>query len=165
VPPDIFPQVARATLADEAFALHFLQDSFAAGQITGTWRNSAVRKGTHDYYNEHGLEVDTWDHHRYVALGDAYMQPEDAERAAAAVRHSLAELASAVGGKITVSIPADVNETEPEGFDVFQATRFPSASGGADILAVVPIIAETPEPGLEAAKENCHAFDPSWDLL
>jgi hypothetical protein len=30
------------------FALHFREDSFAAGHVTGNWGNSAVRKGTHD---------------------------------------------------------------------------------------------------------------------
>ena len=71
VAPDSSSQAVRATLADEAFALHFLEDSFAAGHVAGTWGDSAVRKGTHDYYSEQGLEVVTWDHHRFVALGDA----------------------------------------------------------------------------------------------
>jgi hypothetical protein len=49
--------LVRAALADEAFALHFLEDGFAAGYATGTWGNTAVRKGTHDYYSEHGLAL------------------------------------------------------------------------------------------------------------
>ena len=44
-------------LADEAFALHFLEDGFSAGHVAGIWGNAALRKGTHDYYDEHGLEV------------------------------------------------------------------------------------------------------------
>jgi hypothetical protein len=90
-----YAQAVRATLADEAFALHFLQDSFAAGHFVGTWGNAAVRKGTHDYYNEHGLEAVSWDNQRFVTLGDANMRPGDADHAAAAVRESLAQLASA----------------------------------------------------------------------
>ncbi len=43
-----------SALADEAFALHFLEDVFASGHIAGTWGNASVRKGTHDYYNERG---------------------------------------------------------------------------------------------------------------
>ena len=50
-----------SALADEAFALHFLEDAFAAGHTAGTWGNAAQRKGTHDYYNERGLEITTWD--------------------------------------------------------------------------------------------------------
>ena len=52
--------LARAMLADEAFALHFLQDTFAAGHVAGTWGDVSQRKGTHDYYNAAGLEVFTW---------------------------------------------------------------------------------------------------------
>jgi hypothetical protein len=93
-------QVALAALADEAFAAHFLEDSFAAGHMAGTWGKAAVRKGTHDYYNEHGLEMVTWSGQRFVAQGDAYMRPQDAERAAAAVRDSLAQLLGALDGKV-----------------------------------------------------------------
>jgi hypothetical protein len=38
-------QLVRAAFADEAFALHFLEDTFAAGHVTGNWGNTAVRKG------------------------------------------------------------------------------------------------------------------------
>jgi hypothetical protein len=46
--------LARAMLADEGFALHFLEDTFAAGHVAGTWGDVSQRKGTHDYYNESG---------------------------------------------------------------------------------------------------------------
>ncbi|MFM8911646.1 MAG: hypothetical protein ACKOE6_01855, partial [Flammeovirgaceae bacterium] len=55
------PALILASLADEAFALHFLQDVFAAGHFVGTWGNASLRKGTHDHYNEKGVEVQTWD--------------------------------------------------------------------------------------------------------
>ncbi len=45
--------------ADEAFAIHFFQDAFAAVHIAGSWGNASQQKGTHDYYIEHGLAVDT----------------------------------------------------------------------------------------------------------
>jgi hypothetical protein len=54
-------QAALAAFADEGFALHFLQDGFASGHVTGNWGNSAIRKGTHDYYSEEGVEIRTWD--------------------------------------------------------------------------------------------------------
>src|SRR5580765_3057763 len=81
-------QLMLSAMADEAFGLHFLEDVFAAGHIAGTWGDASVRKGTHDYYNEKGLEVVTWNGERYVVLGDAYMRPKDAERAAVAVKLS-----------------------------------------------------------------------------
>src|SRR5574341_890806 len=77
--PQARAQLSLAALADEAFALHFLEDSFAAGHIAGTWGNAAVRKGTHDYYNERGMEVNTWAGGHFVALGDAHMRAEDAQ--------------------------------------------------------------------------------------
>ncbi len=81
-------------LADEAFALHFLEDTFAAGHVAGTWGDVSQRKGTHDYYNEAGLEVFTWKggSDSMVLMGDAHMRPEDAERAAGAVRTSLEQV-------------------------------------------------------------------------
>jgi hypothetical protein len=120
IPADMHPRAALAVLADEAFALHFLQDSFAAGHVTGTWGNSAVRKGTHDYYSEHGLEVVTWNHNRFVALGNAYMRQEDADRAAAAVRDSLAQLVTALDGGMHIGQAGWL--TKPDGFDVCHET-------------------------------------------
>src|SRR5262250_1317182 len=136
-------QVALAMLADEAFALHFLEDSFAAGHMAGTWGKAPVRKGTHDYYNQHGLEMVTWNGHRFVGQGDAYMRPQDAERAATAVRDSLAQLIGTLDGKVDMEVAADgVAETEPEAFDVCQQSHFPALAGTvADIRALVPIIA------------------------
>ena len=159
VSSDIYPQVARAILADEAFALHFLEDSFSSGHVAGTWGNSAVRKGTHDYYSEHGLEVVTWDHHRFVAMGDAYMQPADAERAANAVRDSLAQLVNALDGKIQLSQQPDSQHTQPDGFDVCHQTHFPTGAGQLeDLRLVVPIITQTPVPALAAGQGELPRF-------
>ena len=58
--PEKRSDLILAALADEAFALHFLEDVYAAGHIAGTWGKAALRKGTHDYYNEKGLEIVTW---------------------------------------------------------------------------------------------------------
>jgi len=143
-------QVALAMLADEAFALHFLEDSFAAGHMAGTWGKAPVRKGTHDYYNEHGLEMVTWNGHRFVGKGDAYMRPQDAERAATAVRASLAQLIDALDGKSdTVAAAEGAAATEPEAFDVCRESRFPALAGTvAEIRGLVPIVAQTPVPAL-----------------
>jgi hypothetical protein len=150
VAPPARAQVARATLADEAFALHFLEDSFAAGHMAGTWGKAAVRKGTHDYYNEHGLETVTWDGQRFVAQGDASMRPQDAERAATALRDSLAQLIGALDGQVTIDTAADgAAATAPDAFDVCQESHFPALAGTvAAIRALVPIIVQTPVPAL-----------------
>lgn len=153
IPADLRSRVALAVFADEAFALHFLEDAFASGHVAGTWGNSAVRMGTHDYYSEHGLEVVTWDHKRFVALGDAYMRPEDANRAAAAVRDSLAQVATALAGDMHVAEPAALKVTEPEGFNVCHETHFPATPGQLqDMRQLIPIVAQTPVPGLGAGK-------------
>ena len=76
--------LARAMLADEAFALHFLEDVFAAGHIAGTWGDRSQRQGTHDYYNQNGLEVFTWAGGSQVRRADGRRPHarEDAEVAA-----------------------------------------------------------------------------------
>ena len=58
-----------SALADEAFALHFLEDVFASGHVAGTWGDASQRKGTHDYYNEKGLAVTTWDGKQVIFNG------------------------------------------------------------------------------------------------
>jgi hypothetical protein len=109
----------------------------------------AVRKGTHDYYNERGVEVVTWAGRRFVAQGDAHMGPQDAVRAATAVRDSLAQLIGALDGKVDTNAAADAfEETEPDAFDVCQQSHFPAAGTVADIRALVPIIEQTPVPAL-----------------
>lgn len=118
-----------AALADEAFALHFLQDTYAAGHIAGTWGDASQRKGTHDYYNEHGLEVSTWsrDGSPVVVMGDAHMRPEDAALAAEAVRQSLAQVIDASQGRLPddlVPLAAQA-PAEPEGFDVCRQRSMP----------------------------------------
>jgi len=87
---------ARLILALECFALHFLQDAFAAGHIAGSWGSAAERKGTHDYYNEHGLETDNWKNDPMTLFGDGHMRPTDLERAGEAVRLSLGQVLEAM---------------------------------------------------------------------
>jgi len=132
--------------------LHFLEDSFAAGHVAGNWGNSAVRKGTHDYYNEHGVALDSWNGQRFVAVGDSFMRQEDEDRTAAAVRDSLAQLLDAFAGKVELTGHRETVATiAPEGFDVCHETQFPTFAGSdADVAVMVPIIAETPVPALGA---------------
>jgi hypothetical protein len=146
--PEVHTQVALAALADEAFALHFLEDSFASGHVAGNWGKTAVRKGTHDYYSEHGVEVTTWTGSRFVSLGDAYLEQEGATRVATAVRDSLAQLANALTGKLKVP-PDNSGNVQPDTFNVCQETHFSTAViDKREVKALVPIIAQTPIPAL-----------------
>jgi hypothetical protein len=154
--PEQRSALVRAMLADEAFALHFLQDTFAAGHVSGTWGSTSQRKGTHDFYNANGLEVLTWDHQggTLVIMGDAHMRPEDAEVAAQAVRRSLDQLIDSAGGKPvpgvrhSTSIPA-----EAEALDVCNTVTFPRRLPGQQFnkevgSALAQSLQPTPIPGL-----------------
>ncbi|RSL18495.1 hypothetical protein EDE15_4080 [Edaphobacter aggregans] len=146
--PEARTEVALAAFADEAYALHFLQDGFAAGHVVGNWGTTAVRKGTHDYYNEHGVEVTTWNGARFVTLGDAFLDPESKKRVATAVRDSLAQLANALDGKLKIQ-PNNSETIQPDTFNTCQETHFPSAVIDKEAVeALVPVVAETPIPAL-----------------
>lgn len=77
----------------ESFALHFLEDAFAAGHAVGSWGDDAQRKGTHDYYNRYGFEVTTWTGESYVAHGDIFVTAWDQRAVARGVAASLRQLA------------------------------------------------------------------------
>jgi len=132
--PEQRDALARAVLADEAFALHFLEDIYAAGHVAGTWGDASQRKGTHDYYNEFGLEVFTWNRQAtsIVLMGDAHIRPQDADLAAQAVRVSLEQVldvANAVAGgesfPHTGAAPAVADS-----FDVCRSDRMPQREAG-----------------------------------
>lgn len=146
-----------AALADEAFALHFLEDVYAAGHIAGTWGDAAVRKGTHDYYNERGLAVITWEGKPAVVMGDAYMRPEDAELAAVSVTMSIGQLLTVAEGKLRVRNEGDVVSQEilPDTFNVcknnYQPRRFrqDTVNMRREMLKFLPqVLKRTPIPGL-----------------
>lgn len=142
---------ARLVLALESFALHFLEDAYAAGHIAGSWGPTAVRKGTHDYYNEHGIDADTWENEPLTVFGDGHMRPPDLERAGDAVRLSLAQVLDALNPdsqiRCDVASLALPPEVAGETFDVCTATVMPGwtvpAALGADLKAV---LRETPMP-------------------
>jgi hypothetical protein len=159
VPDDARADSVRAALADEAFALHFLEDSFAAGHVAGNWGGSAMRKGTHDYYSERGLALTTWKGERFVGQGDAYMKPADAERAANAVRDSLAQLVDAFAGKVELSGADEAKYAEANAFNVCTAAQFPTATGTRkDVEALIPILEQTPVPGLASGPGELPRF-------
>lgn len=146
----------RAALADEAFALHFLQDVYAAGHIAGVWGDTSQRQGTHDYYNQNGLEVFTWKggSKSIVMMGDSHMRPEDAQVAASAVRHSLEQLLDVASGRTDVAVPpAPMASAEPNTFNVCRNNKIPAHDAALhaqpeyrSLLAAV--LYNTPVPGL-----------------
>lgn len=155
--PEARAQLARAMLADEAFALHFLEDMYAAGHVAGTWGNASQRKGTHDYYNEYGLEASTWDSAAttIVLLGDAHMRPEDAERAASTVRISLQQLLDTAAGRTRAGILPYVPQAPggPVNFDVCKSNTLPAKVNGPEAKealtqVVREVLGPTPMPNL-----------------
>jgi hypothetical protein len=159
VPAAAHADAVRAALADEAFALHFLEDSFAAGHVAGNWGRTTVRKGTHDFYSERGLALTTWNGERFVGQGDAFMKPADSERAANAVRDSLAQLIDSFDSKVELTGSDDTNYTQPESFNVCKEARFPAAAGTlADITILRPILMQTPVPALGAGAGELPRF-------
>ena len=151
--------LARAILFDEAFALHFFEDTFSAGHLAGSWGNVSQRKGTHDYYNQQGLEVHTWarPERTLVLMGDAHMRPSDAEVVARAVRTSLEQvLDAAVGRSRGYTNPYTPSASSaPDDFDVCQAVNMPKRKEGLrygsryDAIGDEVLLA-TPVPGLDA---------------
>jgi hypothetical protein len=140
--------LALATLADEAFALHFLEDGFAAGHVAGTWGPSAVRKGTHDYYNERGLERSTWDGVPLVITGDAYLRPEDERRVAEAVRTSLEQVLDAADGHLALP-PDRAGVVAPDGLNVCQLTKMPTHAAEATAIRLsAEVLRQLPVPAL-----------------
>ena len=156
--PEEHRALVRSMLFDEAFALHFLEDSFAAGHVAGIWGNTSQRKGTHDFYNENGLEAFTWARSRtsVVLMGDAHMRPVDAERAANDARTSLEQVLDVASGR---SRGYDLPYTPaalatPDSFDVCRNDRFPQREAGLRgtppeyRFAFQETLEQTPVPGL-----------------
>jgi hypothetical protein len=147
--------LARRALAGEWYGVHFLQDSFASGHVAGTWGDTALRKGTHDYYNAQGLGTTTWKGKSVVLTGDTWMRPEDRDLAAPVARLSLEQLLDAVDPAspiarsiATVEIPDSILS---DGVETCRATVLPPLGGTAPpelVDALVSVLYETPVPGL-----------------
>lgn len=97
---------ARDVLVLESFACHWLEDMFAAGHAAGTWGADAWRKGTHDYYNEHGYDTTSWAGERMTTFGDANMRKADLARASKLVAASVAQILAALqpGDPLAVAV-------------------------------------------------------------
>jgi hypothetical protein len=152
--------LARAILFDEAFALHFLEDLFAAGHLAGSWGDVSQRKGTHDFYNENGLEVFTWSGRdkTLVLMGDAHMRPEDASVAAKTVEASLQQVLDMAAGRLDAAplqAPGVREEAhQADDLDICKVASFPEALPlqGVALSAyrqnLRDVLLATPVPGL-----------------
>jgi hypothetical protein len=149
-------ELARAALAAEFYGEHFLQDTFAAGHVAGTWGKVATRKGTHDYYNEHGLATSTWSGHPVILAGDSHMRDEDRDHAAPIARLSLEQFLDALDpaspvarGMALVEFPEAVLS---EGIETCKAEGLPKTSGirfEPDLeRSLVAILRVTPVPSV-----------------
>ncbi len=161
LPDSVKGRLALSALADEAFAIHFLQDVFAAGHVAGTRGDASLRKGTHDYYNEYGLEVRTWDGRSMVIKGDAWMRPQDAGWTAVAVQASLEQFLLAAEGKeaFVASGTQARSLTDPDtlniaALSVMPPSRFPRGVGAL----LEQIIRTTPIPGLSEGEGELPRF-------
>jgi hypothetical protein len=139
-----------SSLADEAYAIHFLEDVFAAGHAAGTWGDASQRKGTHDYYNEMGLKTSTWDGENVVLTGDAWMRLEDAERAAIVVRLSIEQFLDAANGKYPTIIYDEKDKISgAENFNVCQNNYMPAHGTNLDFEQLLKeVFIKTPVPAL-----------------
>lgn len=157
-----------SALADEAFALHFLEDVFAAGHTAGTWGNASQRKGTHDYYNEHGLEVVTWDGKRMIIMGDAYMRKKDAEVAASVVQLSIEQFLDVANGKIKLDYKIDplVQENLPDSFNVCKNNYNISREYDQNVIPLLAdVLIQTPVPGLAGGLGELPRFKAELGLF
>ncbi|MFV2089386.1 MAG: hypothetical protein ACC642_01910, partial [Pseudomonadales bacterium] len=149
-------ELARSLLFDEAFALHFLEDVFASGHVAGTWGDASQRKGTHDFYNQNGLETFTWNSRgtSIVLMGDAHMRPVDAETAAQAVQKSLRQVLDATSGRSEDPLPyRSAAPQKPDAFDVCKNSTIPERdkglrAEGAYETALSETLSPTPVPAL-----------------
>ncbi|MFZ4522663.1 MAG: hypothetical protein ACOYNC_13215 [Bacteroidales bacterium] len=148
--PEQRSALALSLLADEAFALHFLEDGFASGHVAGVWGNAALRKGTHDYYDERGLEVTTWQGERMILTGDAYMRDADAARAAATVLISLNQVLDAATTSHTTSLYNDrIGIFNSDTFNIARALTMPPRHIDPAFRDLFDqVLVTTPVPGL-----------------
>jgi len=144
---------ARDVVALEGYACHWLEDMFASGHAAGTWGDDSWRKGTHDYYNEHGLDMTTWAGERMVAFGDAHLKNADLARASRAVATSLTQVVSALQPGNPLAIAAQAFGPGAQAafqLDSCVASEQPRSSGLAEISTeptLLALLATLPTPG------------------
>jgi hypothetical protein len=130
--------VARDIIALEGYSIHWLEDIYASGHSVGTWGSNAWRKGTHDYYNEFGIDTVDWKGRTVVTFGDGNIKPPDLARASAAVEDSLRQLVEALQPGDALGTLAQSWGLGPEvirSFDSCKETGQPSSKGSPEMAA------------------------------
>jgi len=140
----------RALLA-EAFALHFLEDSFSTGHFVGHWGDTATRLGTHDYYSGAGFQASRWSEpgKTYVAHGDAFLSDAERLTAANAVKASLWQVVEvATDDQKARDLVAKFGKGfSEEGYDSCAEERVaPGLSAFAEVELVAAVLREEPVP-------------------
>lgn len=150
-PPADRPAAALRILVTEGYALHWLEDAYAAGHVVGTWGSDAWRKGTHDYYNEFGFDGVTWGGEPAILFGDSFIRPADVARASDAVKRSLTQLAAALqpGDELgRMAMDFGLPAVKIFAFDSCLEEAQPSVSGAAGIARhFTPMLQALPVPG------------------
>ena len=145
------PGAALRILVLEGYALHWLEDIYAAGHVVGTWGTDAWRKGTHDYYNEFGHDGATWGGEPVLLFGDSFMRDADLRRASDAVEHSLEQLVAALraGDELgTLAIDFGLPAVQIFAFDSCKEVAQPSiAKAGGLARHFGPVYQAMPVPG------------------
>lgn len=144
-----------SALTAEAFALHFLEDSFSAGHIVGSWGNGSERFGTHDYYSRHGVTARLFSGgDEYVAHGDLFLTDEDERRTALAVAGSLGQVIRAMtpGAETEAECARDRAElahaAPSRDFDSCHGDQIPAGLVDLDGSQIAATVASWPMPGL-----------------
>jgi len=141
-----------SALADEAFAIHFLEDFTAAGHAAGIWGDPSKKKGSHDYYNEHGIQTTTWSGEPMVLIGDAWIREEDIQKTGILVKMSLDQVLDAFAGNLSItSPPLDGAELfYPGDFNISKLDFLPALKIDSTVIAMaIPVLMLTPVPALE----------------
>lgn len=145
-----YPELVMAILADEAFALHLLEDSFAAGHTAGIWGDVAQRKGTHDYYNIVGIKANSWEKEIFTITGDAYIRPQDIDKAASVIKISIEQVLEMMNSGIElIDNPSVYNFKKPNDYDLCSESFMPKLNCNAHFMKLLTeVISKTPLPGL-----------------
>ena len=149
--PDERTRLVISALADEAFAIHFLEDFTAAGHAAGVWGAPSQKKGSHDYYNEHGIQTTTWAGEPIIVVGDAWMRDEDVVRTSALVKLSLEQMLNSFSGGLTFGpVPVkDMDIFSPDGFDISKAEFMPEFIVDSNVTTMLlPLLSGTTVPAL-----------------
>lgn len=137
----------RALVA-EGVALHFLEDSFSSGHYAATWGSAPWQKGTHDLYSTIGLTTMTWKGDLFASHGDGHLTEEDTKVAAVTVKLSLAQIAAAAEGRL--SIPAGTLSPQEQAIgslDFCKADHLPPVAVDPPArAATMAVLERTPVP-------------------